>query len=93
MGKRKWTAEQKISIVLQGIKGELPVAELCRQHGLSQTQYYKWRDLFLEGGKQRLNGNSIAHSSSPDKAKIRELERIIGQQTIDIQILKKIQEM
>ena len=47
MVRRKWTAEQKMSIVLQGIKGETTVAEICRNQGISQVQYYKWRDLFL----------------------------------------------
>lgn len=93
MGRRKWTAEQKISIVLQGIKGETSIAEICRNHGISQVQYYKWRDLFLEGAKQRLKGKSNSNSSGAYKAKIKELERIIGKQTVTIEILKKIQEL
>lgn len=47
---RKWTAEEKLAIVLEGIKGAKPVAEICREHRLVQTQYYQWRDRFLEGG-------------------------------------------
>lgn len=91
MGRRNFTAEQKMSIVLQGIRGETSVAELCRSHAISQVQYYNWRDLFFEGGKQRLNGKAQHTDSTAEKAKIKELERIIGRQTITIEILKKIQ--
>ena len=91
MGRRTFTAEQKMSIVLQGIKGETSVAELCRNHAISQVQYYKWRDLFFEGAKRRLNGKLHHTDSTVEKAKIKELERIIGRQTITIEILKKIQ--
>ena len=93
MGRRKWTAEQKMAIVLTGIKGETSVAELCRDHSISQVQYYKWRDMFYEGARQRLNGRSQSNGSNADKAKIKELERIIGKQTVTIEILKKIQNL
>jgi len=92
MGRRKWTAEQNMFIVLQGIKGETSVAEICRNHGISQVQYYKWRNLFFQGAKQRLNGKSLSNSSNAYKARIKELERIIGKQTVTIEIMKKIQE-
>lgn len=93
MGHRQWTAEQKLAIVLEGIKGATSVAELCRTHGINQVQYYKWRDLFLEGAKQRLAGKTPLNGSAPDKAQIKELERIIGKQAITIEILKKTQEL
>ena len=92
MGKRHWTAEQKFAIILQGIKGDTTVAQLCRDHGISQVQYYKWRDQFFTGAKDHLNGKRAQHNS-PEKAKIRELERIIGKQTVTIEILKKIQHL
>jgi transposase-like protein len=93
MRHRQWTAEQKLAIVLEGIKGTVSVAELCRTHGVNQVQYYKWRDLFLEGAKQRLSGKSSSNGSTEDKVKIKELERIIGKQTVTIEILKKTQEL
>ena len=55
MSYRKWSSSQKMAIVLEGIKTSITVAELCRKHGISQTQYYKWRDQFLEGAKQGLS--------------------------------------
>jgi len=92
MSYRKWTPAQKMAVVLEGLKSQSTVAEICRQHGISQTQYYKWRDLFFEGAKQRLSGKANGNGS-PDKAKIKELERIIGRQTVTIEILKKIQDL
>ncbi len=92
MSYRKWTPAQKMAIVLEGLKSQSTVAEICRQHGISQTQYYKWRDLFFEGAQQRLSGQTTT-DGSPDKAKIKELERIIGRQTVTIEILKKIQNL
>ncbi|MBW1677931.1 MAG: transposase [Deltaproteobacteria bacterium] len=56
MSYRKWSSSQKMAIVLEGIKTSITVAELCRKHGISQTQYYKWRDQFLEGAKRGLSG-------------------------------------
>ncbi len=91
MPQRKWTSEQKMAIVLEGLRGHAKVADLCRQHGLSQNQYYTWRDQFLEGAKERLAGRKAAPGSDP--AQIRALERIIGRQTMTIEILKKIQDL
>jgi len=48
MKQRKWTAEEKFAIVMEGLKGQKTVSEICREHALSQTVYYKWRDAFLE---------------------------------------------
>ncbi len=47
MKRRKWNADEKLAIVLMGIKGEKSVAQICREHQISQAQYYKWRDKFL----------------------------------------------
>ncbi|MFH0736893.1 MAG: helix-turn-helix domain-containing protein [bacterium] len=83
----KQTVEEKLAIVLEGLKGESTVSDICHKYGLSQSVYYKWRDRFLEGGKKGLiNPND---SIVNDKAKLEEYERVIGRQTIEIQILKK----
>lgn len=89
MGRRRWTADQKFAIVLQGIKGATTVAQLCRDHGISQVQYYQWRDQFFADANQQLNGKRTKNGT-PEKARIRELERIIGKQTVTIEILKKV---
>ncbi|MEM3373256.1 MAG: transposase [Candidatus Anstonellales archaeon] len=83
------TVEEKLAIVLEGLKGEITVSELCQKHGLSQAVYYKWRDKFLEGGKKGLMNSNELNSVNSDKSKLEEYEKVIGKQAIEIQILKK----
>ena len=52
MTNREWTEEQKFKIVLEGLRSETPVVKLCEKYEISQTQYYKWRDILLEHGKE-----------------------------------------
>jgi transposase len=91
MKQRKWTVEQKFGIVMEGIKGKRSISEICREHKLSQTQYYKWRDRFMESGKQGLaNGSS---DKNVYKSEIEKLHKIIGKQAIQIEVLKKTDEL
>lgn len=89
MKKRSWTNQQKMQIVLEGLKGQLPVAELCNKYELSQSQYYKWRDLLLEGADR-------VFVPDPDKEKDRMRKKIdrlnqhIGELTVE---LKKTEEL
>jgi len=83
------SGEERLALVLESLRNEQSVADLCRQHGISQTTFYKWRDKFLEGGKQALLSNGQAKGSEADKARIEELERVIGQQSVEIRVLKK----
>lgn len=83
------SAEEKLSIILEGLKGEASVSEICTKHGVSQAWYYKLRDKFLEGGKRGLMQQSRLSNNHAEKAKIEELEKVIGRQTVEIQILKK----
>jgi transposase-like protein len=55
MKRRKWTPEEKMNIVLAGLKGDVSVAELCRRYNISQTLYYRWRDTFLQRGLEGLS--------------------------------------
>ena len=90
MKPRKWTAEEKLEIVLEGLKEKKPITEICREHQISQTLYYRWRDKFLEAGKKGLiNG---ASDDNVYKAEIERLQKIIGKQAIQIEILKKTEE-
>ena len=59
MKRRYLSPEEKMAIALAGLKGEQSVAEICRQRQISQFQYYKWRDRFLEGGKNALAAERI----------------------------------
>jgi transposase-like protein len=84
MKRRKWTPKEKLMIVLEGLKGKASVSQLCNQHQITQTQYYKWRDqLFKDGQKIFVHGG-------PDKneQRLREenkrLKAIIGDLTIEL---------
>ena len=83
------TAEEKLTIVLEGLKGGMTISDLCRKYGLSQAVYYKWRDKFLDGGKKGLMNSGELSLVNPDKSKLEEYEKVIGRQTNEIQILKK----
>jgi transposase-like protein len=91
MKQRKWTAEEKMAIILEGIKGTKSVSEICREHKISQALYYRWRDKFLEGGKRAIVNGGI--EDRVYKAEIEKLQRLIGKQAIQIEILKKTEEL
>jgi len=85
--RRNWTAEEKMAIVLEGLRGEANIAGICRVHQISQAQFYKWRDKFLEGGKEHLSGRKSGEEAY--KAEIAELQRYIGKQALAIELFKK----
>ena len=62
--RRKFSAEEKIRIVLEGLKGEESIAEICRREGIAPTLYYKWSKEFLEAGKRRLQGDTKREATS-----------------------------
>jgi len=91
MRQRRWTADEKLAIVMEGLKERRSIADICREHKISQTLYYRWRDKFLEAGRKGLvNGASDDNSY---KAEIEKLQKIIGKQAIQIEILKKTEEL
>ena len=91
MKSRKWSADEKLAIVMEGLKEKRSVVDICREHKISQTLYYRWRDKFLEGGKRGLvNGGSDENAY---KAEVEKLQKIIGKQAIQIEILKKTEEL
>jgi transposase len=90
MKRRKIDPETKMAAVLEGLKGESSVADICRKYQISESLYYRWRDKFLGGGSRALSSGKGPEAAG--KAKIAELERIIGKQAVKIEILKKISE-
>ena len=66
--KRIFTSEQKVLIVMEGIRGEQSIAELCRKYSISDSTYYKWNKEFIEAGKGRLDGDTVREATS-DKVK------------------------
>ena len=83
---RSWTAQQKLEIVLAGMRGDRSVREVCREHGIAETLYYGWRDKLLEGGREALAGKDERNGEKELRRKIRELERALGRKTYELEI-------
>jgi transposase len=83
---RSWTAQQKIEIVLAGLRGDRTVREVCREQEISDTLYYSWRDKLLEGGREALAGKDERNGEKELRRKIRELERALGRKTYELEI-------
>lgn len=90
---RKRAPEEKMAIMVEEIKGQKSVAEICREHQISQTLFYRWRDRFLEAAQKGLTNGSGRDESEGLRAQIEKLEKIIGRQTIAIEALKKTHEL
>ena len=69
--KRIFTSEQKVLIIMEGIRGEQNIAELCRKYGISDSTYYKWNKDFIEAGKSRLEGDILREATSDDVKELR----------------------
>ena len=91
--RRKYSAEEKIRIVLDGLKGEETIAELCRREGISPNLYYNWSKEFLEAGKRRLMGDTKREATSHEVIDLRhengELKEVVAELTLDNRLLKK----
>jgi len=91
--RRKFTAEEKIRIILEGLRGEESITDLCRKERIHPTMYYKWSKSFLEAGKRQLNGDTIREASSNEVKELREendlLKMIVAELTINTRMLKK----
>ena len=83
---RSWTAQQKIEIVLAGLRGDRSVKEVCREHEISDTLYYGWRDKLLEGGREALAGKEERNGEKELRRRIRELKRTLGRKTYELEI-------
>lgn len=64
--RRKFSSEEKIRIVLDGLRGEYSIAELCRREGINNNLYYRWSKDFLEAGKRRLSGDTVREVSTDE---------------------------
>lgn len=91
--RRIYSGEEKIHIVLEGLRGEETIAELCRQEGISQSVYYRWSKESLEAVKQRLVGNTKREASSEDVQGLRQendqLKQLVTELALKNRILKK----
>jgi transposase len=91
--RKKYSAEEKIQIGLEGLRGESTVAELCRREGIAQSLYYKWSKEFMEAGKQRLAGNTKRQADSEQvsgmKHENEQLKLLVAELALKNKVLKK----
>ena len=91
--RRKFTAEEKTRIVLEGLRGEESITDLCRKEGIHPTMYYKWSKSFLESGKRQLSGDTLREASSNEVKELRdendELKMLVAELSLRTRVLKK----
>jgi len=91
--RRHFSAEEKIRILLDGLRGEDSIAERCRKEGIAQNLYYRWSKEFLEAGKKRLVGDTACEVTSDEvktlRAEARQLKEALAEVTLENRLLKK----
>ena len=91
--RRRFSAEEKVRIVLEGLRGEQSVAELCRRESLAPNLYYRWSKEFLEAGKKRLLGDTTREATAPEVKALRDengrLKQVLAETVLENRLLKK----
>jgi len=91
--RRKFSAEEKIRVVLEGLRGQIPVTELCRREGISSALYYRWSKSFLDAGKNGLTRDTQRDVTTVEVQQLKEentdLKRALAETMLDVQRLKK----
>ncbi len=91
--RKRHSSEEKIRIVLDGLRGESSIAELCRREGIAEGLYYAWSKEFLEAGKRRLAGDTARAATSGEVKELRrqaqELKAVVAEQALELRLLKK----
>ncbi|EEE37545.1 hypothetical protein RKLH11_1381 [Rhodobacteraceae bacterium KLH11] len=91
--RKQYSAEEKIRIVLDSLKGEESIAALCRREGIAESLYYSWSKEFLEAGKNRLAGDTARQATTPEvkelKSEALALKEVVAELTLENRLLKK----
>ena len=91
--RRKFNSEEKIRIILEGLKGEDSIAAICRREGIAPSLYYKWSKTFLQAGKRRLKGDTIREANSDEVTELRrendQLKQLVAELSLKNRMLKK----
>jgi transposase len=91
--RKHYSAEEKIRMVLDGLRGESSISELCRREGIAESLYYSWSKEFLEAGKRRLAGDTERAATNPEvkelRRETRELKEVVAEQALELRLLKK----
>ena len=91
--RRKFNPEEKIRIILEGLRGEDSIASICRREGIAPSLYYKCSKAFLEAGKQRLQGDTLREATSSEVSELRkeneQLKQLVAELSLSNRVLKK----
>src|ERR1700744_6018928 len=91
--RRQYSAEEKVRIVIAGLRGEDSIAELCRNEGINQNLYYRWSKEFLEAGKKRLAGDTAREATSEEgkglRTQAQQLKELLAEVLLENRLLKK----
>ena len=91
--RRQYSAEEKVRIVIAGLRGEDSIAELCRKEGINQNLYYRWSKDFLEAAQKRLAGDTAREATSDEvkaiQAQARQLKELLAELLLENRLLKK----
>lgn len=91
--RRKYSSEEKIQIVIEGLRGEDSIAAICRREGISPNLYYRWSKDFLEAGKKRLQGDTVREANSLEVNSLRDeneqLKQLVAELSLKNRVLKK----
>ncbi|MFT5103570.1 MAG: transposase [Candidatus Latescibacterota bacterium] len=91
--RRTYNSEEKIRIIIDGIRGETTTAELCRREGISQGIYYKWSKDFMDAGKRRLTGDTMREANTSEVKDLKDvsssLKELVAELSLENRILKK----
>ena len=91
--RRKYTAEEKIRIVLEGLRGEIPISELCRREGIAPTMYYRWSKAFLDAGKNGLTRDTQRDATASEVRVLKEenatLKKALAESVLETMKYKK----
>jgi transposase len=83
MKRRKWMGKEKLQIVLEGLRGQVPLGELCARYQLSQSQYYQWRDQLLNHGARVFDRGGPEQTEQRLRAELRHLKTLVGELTVE----------
>jgi transposase len=91
--RRKFSSEEKIRIVIEGLRGEESIAALCRKEGIAQNLYYRWSKDFIEAGKKRLSGDTLREANTSEVTDLRaentNLKEVVAELVLQTRLLKK----
>ena len=87
--RRRWTAKAKLEVVLEGLKGQESVAEICRRHGITQSMFYEWQEAMLKAGEEGLTHGGRTAREAKLERELRQAQRAIGRLTMENELYQK----